>query len=522
MKNAPSSIELLEPRIAPATLVGNVLTYTDIDGDLVKVAFTKATMDPGDFAFSTGTANDGVDTPRTLTGIDLSGNIGGGFILTATPKTGKGDSQANVGAIISDTDIGTVKVDGDVAAMGGFANPNVKSFTALSMGVVNPANGTSASYLGSVGTFAVKGSVVSVALNFSSSVKSLSIGGNFGAATSSTFANIGGTVGSFKVAGSIIGKDLSVVVHGAVGAFSVGGSIVGGKDDLPSGAYQVDLSSAKSISVGGDLRGGAGVGGGSIIVGGTVASVKIGGSMIGAGDKNRSASFIGANVGSFTIGHDLVSNLFGGTASENGTISLSGNLGSLKIGGDIIAGAVTSSGYFPATISAKGTIGSLSVGGSILGVAAHPIYILAGGFGAAPGATAIKSFTVKHNVEFARIVAGYEGIGTTFTQRNTDAGIGSISIGGNLTGTQIDIGSTPGSDEPGTSNDLLIPTSLARLDSIKIGGALTGIAGDPTTYYVQAPVIKKATIGKATYSGAQLQGYVDLNAIGKAAIGGLA
>ena len=71
-------------------------------------------------------------------------------------------------------------------------------------------------------------------------------------------------------------------------------------------------------------------------------------------------------------------------------------------------------------------------------------------------------------------------------------------------------------------DDGLIPTSLARIDRVKIGGALTGIAVDSTTYYVQAPVIKKATIGKASYSQSQLQGYVDLNAIGKAAIGGLA
>jgi hypothetical protein len=263
------------------------------------------------------------------------------------------------------------------------------------------------------------------------------------------------------------------------------------------------------------------VGGGSIIVGGTVAAVKIGGSMVGAGNVDRSGSFIGANVGSFALGHDLVSNMFGGTPPENGTISLTGNLGALKIGGDIIAGAVTSWSYFPATVTADGTIGTLSVGGSILGVAAHPIYIVAGGIGAAAGAPAIKSITVKHNVELARIVTGYSGHGASFVARNTDAGIGKISIGGNLTGTQIDVGSTTGSDGiPGTKDDGVIGASLARIDSVKIGGALTGIAGDDTTYYVQAPVLNKVTIGKASYG--PVHGHVDFNAIGKAAILALA
>ena len=43
----PQPIEPLEARIAPAALVGNVLTYTDIDGDLVKVTFTHAAMARG-------------------------------------------------------------------------------------------------------------------------------------------------------------------------------------------------------------------------------------------------------------------------------------------------------------------------------------------------------------------------------------------------------------------------------------------------------------------------------------------
>jgi hypothetical protein len=43
------SIESLESRIAPASLTGRILTYTDIDGDKVTVAFTKGTLAEANF-----------------------------------------------------------------------------------------------------------------------------------------------------------------------------------------------------------------------------------------------------------------------------------------------------------------------------------------------------------------------------------------------------------------------------------------------------------------------------------------
>src|SRR3954465_8328582 len=116
MKMLHSLIEPLEARIAPATLVGNVLTYTDIGGAPGRVAFTHGTMAPEDFHFSSGTANDGVDTPRTLTSINVAEKPGIGFTLTAISHAGKGDSHANVGAIFANStaSLGSVKVDGDV------------------------------------------------------------------------------------------------------------------------------------------------------------------------------------------------------------------------------------------------------------------------------------------------------------------------------------------------------------------------------------------------------------------------
>lgn len=147
MKHLHSSLEALETRIAPASInaAGNVLTYTDIDGDLVKITFTKIKVTAGNFMFSTGTATDGVDTPRTLDKINLIGANGAGFTLTATPKGGKGDSHANVGLIeASNTNLGSVSVDGDVnqITIGNFLDSavGINSFTALSKGKKGSVN----------------------------------------------------------------------------------------------------------------------------------------------------------------------------------------------------------------------------------------------------------------------------------------------------------------------------------------------------------------------------------------------
>ena len=41
--------ERLEARIAPATLAGHLLTYTDLDGDHVSITIYKGTLAPGMF-----------------------------------------------------------------------------------------------------------------------------------------------------------------------------------------------------------------------------------------------------------------------------------------------------------------------------------------------------------------------------------------------------------------------------------------------------------------------------------------
>lgn len=586
MKHLHSSLEALEARIAPASInaAGNVLTYTDIDGDLVKITFTKVKVTDANFTFSTGTATDGIDTPRTLDKINLVGANGAGFTLTATPKGGKGDSHANIGEIdASAANLGIVSVDGDVNRMtvGSIADTvvGIKSFTALSMGRTNFTSAPVVSEIKSAGSFVVKNAATDVSLTFLGNVQKLSIGGNFGdLIANGSNIEIRGNVGTLKINGSIFARDTShgsIKVEGTTGSFTVVGSLYGASSGSVTD-FQVDLgTSVKTITIGGDLQGKTAQGGGGLLVGSagtikiggsliggagsntaalvvltaaksltiggdvrgfaggntsqgqnggsinidTIGSVRIGGSMIGTPNAGSSGSYAGSSVGSFTIGHNLISS----TPSANfldGYIILSGNLGSLKIGGDLIVGNANSIIYEP-VISVGGVIGSLSVGGSILGSTSHSAYILAGGVGTVDGTAAIKSLSVKHDVRLASIVAGYRWSMGSLSAVNTDTGIGSITIGGDLAASQVMAGSNVAGDGvPGTQDDGIIAGSLARIDKVKIGGAFTGYPGSTTSfYYLQAPYVKQVTIGKVTYKHDQLVSpSVSFTAIGKATI----
>jgi hypothetical protein len=576
MKILRSSIEPLEPRIAPASLnpAGTVLTYTDIDGDLVKVTFSKTVMEPSDFTFSVGGVSIGGDTitPQKLNYVDLKNHNGASMTVTATPqKDGnalKGDSHAGVKFIdATGTNLGSVTVDGDVQAIKAV---ELKSFSALSFGNGFDDNGLNVSQLSKVGNFSVKGDIAGhISLTVNGDVKSFTVGGSVGTLDAYQI-QFNGNVGTLKIGGDIIGQatSQSLVVSGSVGTFTVGGSIIGSNSDLDSGT-QVQLGQVKTITIGGDLRGKAGKGGGSIVVGsGTIGAVKIGGSVLGGdglssgvlslnasvasitvggnlqgGDgpasgnlaaKNVGAIKIGGSisgtaagqgggivsaddVGSLTVGHDIISNF------NSGFLLLRGKLNTLKIGGDIRCEDSPNPSTV-AVISVDGVLGSFSVGGSITGDEAHVARILVGGVGAAPGTAALKSMTVKHSVLYTAIASGFTSSAGVDTARNAQAGLGSITIGGDMSGTYITSGGTVGGDGLIATHDdgLAAPVtgvSVAGIASLKIAGALTGLLSDSQEFLIYSRNIQKVTIGKATYTKAQLVAQAPhFNAIGNAAI----
>ena len=581
MKTTPYSIEPLEARIAPAALVGNILTYTDIDGDLVKVTFTPAAMTGADFAFSTGGVDGTTTTPQALTTVKLGGHPGAGFTLTATPHLGHGDSHANIDAIDgTNTDLGSLSIDGDVRAIlagtGAAGTVGLKSFTALSVGRANAGDGESGGILKNVAAFVVKTDVVNATLHFTGGVKTVAIGGNLEETIDGekAFIDITGDAGTVKIGGSIIarsGGGRNLVIQEKVGTVTIGGSVIGGSADI--GGRQIVLGSVTTLTIGGDVRGGSGYGGGSFDINGDIGMLKIGGSVLGGtgnytgyidivafdgpvktitiggsvvggssgsqsgqisaggiGSLKIAGSLIGTaagssgnifsvgNIGSIAIGHDFIGGNSTGNLNlyQSGWIWAGGTIGSIVIGGNFISGRAEGAGGFDhrsSTISADGTIGAIKIGGSILGDPRHPASITAGAELTTGAVKAIASLTVKGSVQSASILTGYDYL---LLAQNTDSGIGSVVIGGDFAGSLIHAGDSKGLDGiPGTADDDTL-SLIATITSVKVGGAVTGLAGSPTQFGIHAPKLLQATIGHATYDRLQLQGAVLFNSIGLA------
>src|SRR4051794_21192936 len=111
------SIEFLESRVAPATLAGHLLTYTDVDGDHVSIAVSKGTLLPGMFTFDTGLVDGDNSVHQQLRLIDLSAaaDVGGANLTMTVTKAGAGDGLAAVGRInAGSNDLGVVTVKGDL------------------------------------------------------------------------------------------------------------------------------------------------------------------------------------------------------------------------------------------------------------------------------------------------------------------------------------------------------------------------------------------------------------------------
>ncbi|MHA3772528.1 hypothetical protein ACXR0O_13415 [Verrucomicrobiota bacterium sgz303538] len=129
MNTVPSRIESLEARIAPAS----VITYTDVDGDRVKITSSKGVLD-GHAVFAS------VGSGQQLISLDLTDDSFAHTNLRITVKrVAGGDGFANVGFInAADNDLGRVLIRGDVGRIvAGDANEGtaaIKSLRVHSMG----------------------------------------------------------------------------------------------------------------------------------------------------------------------------------------------------------------------------------------------------------------------------------------------------------------------------------------------------------------------------------------------------
>jgi hypothetical protein len=209
-----SSLEALETRIAPATLLSSsAFSYTDIDGDTVKVTFSKAILETNGSNFDTlvnitgGLAGTGFqDLIRlNLSGLGLTAN-GLGIKVVATPsKQFGGDgmvsgleieaSEVDTNGVGDGIDLGVVSIDGDInwihAGDSDDATLSIKSLTVKSVGLSTAGLGSD--IYGPMGTIKVTGNFAGF-INVNADniavphIKSVTIGG-------SIYGNLGANSG---------------------------------------------------------------------------------------------------------------------------------------------------------------------------------------------------------------------------------------------------------------------------------------------------------------------------------------
>jgi hypothetical protein len=513
-------VEPLEARIAPAAFV----TYTDVDGDLVKITASKGPLDLTDLSLTGGMS--GQLTKLNLTDANFDGAK---IVFTVTKKPG-GDGLAHVGFIdATGRDLDSVVVKGDLARIvvgdpGSTNDPGLNLLSVRSMGTLGTFTGSSsiASVItGALGTlkvardfsyanFVTAGTIDSIfiggdlygsfnsnpipasgLISASGAIGSITIRGDLHGGLQADTGGIvsQGNIGPVKIGGSLIGGSNArtgiIKAGGTLGAVTIGGGIIGGpagdtaRISAPGGIGLVKL--------GGGLVGGSGVNSGTIFSGAGIAGLQIRGSVAGGSGDNTGSIHADGDIGAVTIGGSLLGGSvpLGDSLSYAGSLTAGGAIKSIAIKGSIVASSIvhmSASGVnFTASISAGDSIGSLSVGGSIVGNYTQSVFIVARGQATKPVSgddVAIGKVTVKGDVHFAQILAGFTYSSVPMAA-NADASIGSVTVGGDWTGSSLVAGAqdTGGAgfgvgDTLQTVGDTAL---IARIASIKIAGDLTGI-----------------------------------------------
>jgi hypothetical protein len=203
------------------------------------------------------------------------------------------------------------------------------------------------------------------------------------------------------VGGQPPGVQSAVILSlGSIAAVHVEGSLLGGDgngsgqivaQDLPiQGVIPSGPGGLGPVTIGHDIRGGAGRQSGIISGAGLIASVKLGGSLIGGkGDESgqivQASAGDGSGIGLVDIEHSIKGgdgfhsgslvvadsvaqvtvrgSLIGGGGEESGQVASTGDLGAVSIHDDLRGGM----GFESGAVLSNGQISSVDVGGSVVG-----------------------------------------------------------------------------------------------------------------------------------------------------------
>ncbi len=442
-------IEPLESRIAPAAVS---LTYTDLDGDKVKITDSSGTLTAGDLSFIGG----GTNGQLMLLDLAAAGFAGKSANITfSVTKAGNGDGFADLGYINGDgNDFGAIKLAGDLGGMiigsGSATTPAVKGLSARSLG----AHG-----------LATQNGVGDLRLTIKGALNSLHVAGDVNEAIIdvSTAAGTNAKIGTVFIGGSLIGgttdQSGSLIARDGLGMVTIKGGIFGGKGTT-SGAVTCTHDVA-GVSIGGPVIGAGGLTSGVIFSAlGTMGAVKIGGDLAGGTGSFSGRVFGKVEIKSVKLGGSLV----GGTGDHSGLIHGDAQLGAISIGGSLLGGSGSASGVGSTSgaVMADGVLGAVKVSGDVRGGDAPTTGLIKGGAG-------IVSVTIGGS-----LLGGSSSVSGAIL---SDGAIGGIKIGRDLRG---------GDRAANGIGDISLSgyISADRLGAITIGGSV--IAGFSAVISVSA------------------------------------
>jgi hypothetical protein len=525
-------LEHLESRLLMSVVIagnGKSGTFTDVDGDLVKIAVTKGTLIGGNFTTSP------VGLGDQLEEIDFSGGGFDGANLTFTVKrAATGDGAVNVGYINSTLhDLGAVTLPGDLGRIDAgdatLTTPGIKTLTVRSLGQMGLDSQGGAgdlqsdiSALGSLTVNAsIKGAFINVTGDITSGIKVAgSIIGN-GLADSGAIS-ASGNIGAVKIGFDLIGGDGTrsgkITAGGKITSVTIGGSVIGGDGNVSG--YVESNGDMGAVKITGDLRGSTGNSSGVIDSAAKITSVTVGGSLVGGTGSASANIFAIGDIGAVKINGDLVGlgassaiidgleditsvtiggSIQGGAGSSSGAVIAGGNVGAIKITGSVVGGA----GLLSGSINPNGNITSISIGGSLVGAAGE-----LSGFISADGkigATTINGSVLGgagdnsghltcnndiSSVKIARDIIG--GSGEFSGVVDPDAALPAISVGGSLIGG---LGDNSGLIASGVLGTVKITGSL-------IGGSVSGVDSAEATGIIAGTVsINSITINGSIIAG---------------------
>jgi hypothetical protein len=526
--NPSSTLERLESRIAPATLLNpRTVQYLDGDGDLVTIKISKGFFDDpqdagqADFDFVPyfpGTLDPELAQREQLRVLDLRDDTvldGTNITITAVPRSAGGDGTVSIGYIDArNIDLGAVVVRGDLGAIDAgdatLSDGGLKSLTVFSLGGEGTFTGAPdlrSDIVGPVGSIRVTGDIDEASISITGDVRgtlgSLFIGGSLvgGALADSGQIFAEGAVGKVVIGGDVLGDAgaASGVLEAAkFGSVTIGGALTGSSGPA-SGA--VSAQTIGTVAIGGSVFGSSGEDSGQIIATFDVGTVRLGGSLTGGTNEDTGLIFAGGRLGSVTIG----GNIFGGSSNATDLLTNSGyieadRIGTLTVGGSIVAGSDGGGGVLNSgAVRAAHDIGTLTVRGSLEGNASNPVIISAMGQPGATGATdlAIRAVNILGRVFNSEILAGYSPALASFYGEpvNADAQIGSVKVGGDWVASDLIAGLATGADTStdqffGDAGDILIAgagvkddlAALSRIASIVVGGRVIGTPLDTDAF----------------------------------------